>query len=93
MLQERRARFDAGPDQEDQNPPSQTCSTVPGRASGKVDPREPRLDDCLQRRLAIVRGERLRQEEHEARVVVEMIGDPVALDADACLSARPRFSD
>ena len=46
---------------------------------------QPGLRDRLERSVAISRGERLRQKGLEARVVVQMVGETIALDADARL--------
>ncbi len=50
--------------------------------------RQPRLRHRLQRRVPIGGGERLGQEGLEARIVVEVIREAVALDADARFPAR-----
>src|SRR5271166_1722798 len=54
----------------------------------KRRPRQPRLRHRLQRRVAMGGGEGLGQQRLEARVVVEVVGEAVALDADAGLPSR-----
>ena len=56
---------------------------------GERRARQPHLSDRLQRCVTIGGGEGLGQEGLEARIVVEAVGEAVALDADARLPAGP----
>lgn len=58
------------------------------RARGKGRAFQPRLRDRLKRRVTTGGAERLRQEGPEARIVVQVVGEAVARDADARLPAR-----
>src|SRR5271166_1853586 len=60
----------------------------PWAGLGKSRARQPRLRDGLQRRVAVGGGEGLGQEGFQARVVVEMVSEAVALDADARFPTR-----
>ena len=72
-------------------PAIQTCSTVHGHAAGNVAAAIPSPPSASKRHIAIGGGERLRQQRLEARVVVQMVGKAVALDADAGFPTRAAF--
>src|SRR5208337_1832397 len=54
---------------------------------GKSRPRQPRLRDRLLAGLSVGGRQRLREQEFQARIVVQMVCNPIALDEDARLPA------
>ena len=82
------ARWDGSSDSPRPEPSIQHLLDRPLARVGEGRSRQPRLGHCLQRRVAVSRGKRLRQQRPQARVVVEVISEAVPLDADARLPAR-----